>query len=249
MLYTVCFLKSLFGFVSRTCYSSWWLLNDEQMGILVFHTRWSQQRLLQQQFGPPFVDPTVEKTLVPVGMSKHSRKELETNTCTLGVSSGYVSLQTNIMCIWYNYLHVSYTRYVHTYELLRLILSTAISFFASKPPKLVTEESSTCHDRIHWVKDHVFGSRDNNCALAYSKAGVFRGEGFKICFNNCSQGSWNIDWISMKRSVIVLSFAHIVLSIWHFFGEGAGGLRCLQGLHHRGRGDGLMKGDRHFWCI
>ena len=26
-----CFLKSLFGFVSRTCYSSWLLLNDEQM--------------------------------------------------------------------------------------------------------------------------------------------------------------------------------------------------------------------------
>jgi len=33
-------------------------------------------------------------------------------------------------------------------------------------------ESSTCHDRIHWVKDHVFGSRDNNCALAYSKVQV-----------------------------------------------------------------------------
>lgn len=65
---------------------------------------------------------------------------------------------------------------MYTYnELLRLILSTAISFFASKPPKLVIEESSTCHDRIHWVKDHVFGSRDNNCALAYSKAGAKRG--------------------------------------------------------------------------
>eukprot|EP00435_Cladocopium_sp_Y103_P002115 s5143_g1.t1 len=32
-------------------------------------------------------------------------------------------------------------------------------------------ESSTCHDRIHWVRDNVFGSRENNCALAYSKAG------------------------------------------------------------------------------
>ena len=42
--------------------------------------------------------------------------------------------------------------------------------------------------------------------------------------------------------LFVLSFGDRSLA---FFGEGAGGLRCLQGLHHRGRGDGVMKCDRH----
>eukprot|EP00438_Fugacium_kawagutii_P001797 Skav235976 [mRNA] locus=scaffold592:220427:221389:- [translate_table: standard] len=33
-------------------------------------------------------------------------------------------------------------------------------------------ESEKCIDRIHWTKNHVFGSKANGCALAYSKVQV-----------------------------------------------------------------------------
>ena len=33
-----------------------------------------------------------------------------------------------------------------------------------------SEESSTCSDRMKWVKNHVFASQENSCNLAYSKA-------------------------------------------------------------------------------
>lgn len=33
-------------------------------------------------------------------------------------------------------------------------------------------ESSTCKDRMAWVQEHVFGSQDNSCNLAYSKVQV-----------------------------------------------------------------------------
>ncbi|CAK9089133.1 Uncharacterized protein SCF082_LOCUS42070 [Durusdinium trenchii] len=36
----------------------------------------------------------------------------------------------------------------------------------------INGEDSKCIDRIHWVANHVFGSKDNKCALAYSKIQV-----------------------------------------------------------------------------
>lgn len=42
----------------------------------------------------------------------------------------------------------------------------------SLSPTPFAQESSTCHDRIHWVQHHVFGGRENNCALAYSQVGA-----------------------------------------------------------------------------